>query len=100
MLVVFVVLGIAADNFFVFYEGWKMSKHIKVLKGNKKLRMAYAFKRAVRAISITTSTTCAAFFANSFSNIMPIRAFGIYAGLIILVNFVLISLMFPPMVIF
>ena len=62
--------------------------------------MAYAFKRSIAAMSVTTSTTCAAFLSNAFSKIMPIQAFGIYAAIIIPVNFILVCQMLPPMIIF
>jgi len=57
--------------------------------------MAYAFKRAFRAIAVTSSTTAVAFLANSTSDIRPIRAFGIYAAIIIPVNFFIVILTMP-----
>ena len=57
--------------------------------------MAYAFKRAFKAILVTSSTTSVAFLANGLSEIVPIRAFGIFAAIIIPVNFVLIILIMP-----
>jgi len=43
----------------------------------------------------TASSTCVAFLGNAFSEIMPIRSFGIYAGLIIPINFILVLCVFP-----
>ena len=57
--------------------------------------MAYTFKRAFKAILVTSSTTSVAFLANGLSEIVPIRAFGIFAAIIIPVNFVLIILIMP-----
>ena len=57
--------------------------------------MAYTFKRAFKAILVTSSTTCVAFLANGLSDVVPIRAFGIFAAIIIPVNFVLIILIMP-----
>ena len=51
-------------------------------------------------MSVTSSTTAAAFFANFFSPIMPIKAFGIFAGTLIPVNFMLVVLIMPPAVIY
>ena len=62
--------------------------------------MSYAWKRAVRAMAVTSSTTSVAFLANSFSPIMPIKAFGIYAAIIIPANYLLVVFIFPPSVIF
>ena len=58
--------------------------------------MAYTFRRSGRAIFITSSTTAVAFFGNAFSEMMPIRAFGIFAGTIVPVNYVLVILFMPP----
>jgi predicted RND superfamily exporter protein len=67
---------------------------------DKKRRMAYAFRRGVRAMTVTSSTTAVAFFANVFSPIMPIRAFGIFSGVLIPVNFFLVVMIMPPAVIY
>ena len=61
--------------------------------------MSYAWKRALRAIAVTSSTTAAAFLANVFSPMMPVQSFGIYAAIIIPANYLLIVLLFPPAVI-
>lgn len=65
----------------------------------KKRRLAYSFRRGVRAMSVTSSTTAVAFFANLFSPIMTIRAFGVFAGVLIPMNFVLVVFVMPPAVI-
>jgi predicted RND superfamily exporter protein len=62
--------------------------------------MAFAWKRSVKALFITSSTTCVAFLSNSMSKVIPIKAFGYYAAIIIPVNFFLIIIMLPPMLVF
>ena len=57
--------------------------------------MAYAFKRSFRAIAVTSSTTAVAFLANALSDVRPIRAFGIYAAILIPVNFFIVILIMP-----
>lgn len=57
--------------------------------------MAYTFRRSSRAMFMTSSTTAAAFLANIFSPIMPIRSFGIYAGIIVPLNFIMTVMIFP-----
>ena len=98
-LVIFIVLGIAADDIFVFVDGWRQSKDINSLRGDRRKRLAYAFRRAARATLTTSSTTSVAFLANAFSPIMPIASFGIYAAVIITVCYGLVILFFPPLVI-
>lgn len=99
-LVIFIVLGIAADDIFVFIDAWRQSACIKLFQNDRKMRMSYAWKRAVRAIAVTSSTTAVAFLANTLSPMMPIQSFGIYAAIIIPANYLLIVLLFPPAVIF
>ena len=101
VIAIFLVCGIAADDIFVFIDAWKQSEHIapEIMK-DKNRRMAYAFRRGVRAMTVTSATTAAAFYANLFSPIMPIRAFGVFAGTLVPINFFLVVLMMPPAVIY
>ena len=46
-------------------------------------------------MAITSSTTSVAFFANIFSPLLPIKSFGIFAGVIIPINFVLVVMFMP-----
>jgi protein dispatched 1 len=98
-LVIFIVLGIAADDIFVFVDAWRQSENIKLIRGDIRMRLAYSFRRAARATATTSSTTSVAFLANAFSPIMPIASFGIYAAVIILVNYGIIIMFFPPLMI-
>jgi len=107
---IFLVIGIAADDIFVFMDAWKQSEHVapevmykdndELPNGALKRRMAYSIRRSVRAMSITSSTTAAAFFANMFSPIMPIQSFGIFSGFLIPMNFLLVIIVMPCSVIF
>jgi len=47
---------------------------------------------------VTSITTCVAFLANVFSPLMPVKAFGIFAAIIIPVNFVLVCWVFPALI--
>ena len=61
--------------------------------------MAFAFRRAARATALTSSTTCAAFFANMFNPLMPFASFGIYAGVLVVSVYGVVVLAFPPIMI-
>lgn len=50
-------------------------------------------------MGITSSTTAAAFIANYFSPIMPIRSLGIFGAIVIPMNYILVIFVFPPAVI-
>ena len=94
-LTIFIVLGIAADDIFVFCDAWRQAGLIPVLASDEKRRMAYAFRRSFRAIAVTSSTTAVAFLANASSEIRPIRAFGIFAAIIVPVNFLIVIMVMP-----
>ena len=95
------MLGIASDQVFVFIDAWRQSAVIapEWFETDKKKRMAYAFRRSSRAIALSASLTGISFLANAFSPFMEIRSFGIFTGLIIPVNSILLIILFPPSVI-
>mmetsp|Transcript_11916 Transcript_11916/g.18379 ORF Transcript_11916/g.18379 Transcript_11916/m.18379 type:complete len:135 (+) Transcript_11916:2346-2750(+) len=95
LMVVFVVLGISADNIFVTWDAWCQSDTYPQLQGDFKKRMAYTFRRSATALLATSSTTAFAFMANGFSSLMPVSAFGWFAFVIIPVNYILIVLYYP-----
>lgn len=98
-LLVFVVLGIAADDVFVFADAWKQTAHMESIKDDRVKRMSLTWKRATKAMFVTTSTTAVAFLANVFSKLMPIRSLGIFAATIIPVNYMLVITIFPAHII-
>ena len=60
--------------------------------------MAYTFRRATRAMAVTSSTTSVAMLANFFGDIMPVKSFGVFAGVIVPVNFLLVVMFYPSAV--
>ncbi len=94
-MVIFIVLGIAADQTFVFTDAWRQSEAISEIAGDMTKRLAYTWKRAAKAILITASTTSVAFLATGTSDIMPISSFGIYAGIIVPVNYLIVVCNYP-----
>jgi len=101
VIAIFLVMGIAADDIFVFADAWKQSEHVAPeIINDKRRRLAYSFRRGVRAMTVTSATTCVAFYSNLVSPLMPIRAFGIFAGTLIPINFLLVIIMMPPAVIY
>jgi len=94
-LTIFIIMGIAADDIFVFCDAWKQSGAYNLISFSYERRMAYAFRRAQKSIFVTSTTTCVAFAANGFSDQVPIRAFGIFASVIVPVNYIMVILMMP-----
>ena len=118
--VIFVVIGIGADDVLVFYDIWKQSlSELKELseqrekiskrkqEGDSKVidnAMSYkeltlhliqdTFLHAGGATFVTTFTTFMAFGSSIVSPIPPFRYFGIFAALASLMNYILVILWF------
>mmetsp|Transcript_59645 Transcript_59645/g.136805 ORF Transcript_59645/g.136805 Transcript_59645/m.136805 type:complete len:1076 (-) Transcript_59645:308-3535(-) len=100
ILAFFVVLGIGADDIFVFLDAWRQSKALPAhISATLESRLAHAYRRTAFAVFNTSFTTAIAFFATGLSTIMPIAAFGIYAALCIIVNFALVVTWWPTAII-
>ena len=97
---IIIVVGIGADDIFVFHDNWKHSKHIKVLKLRVALRMTYTFNKAANAMFITSITTAFSFLATCFTPIMPICSFGIFSCIVIVINYLLIIFCLPNLYLF
>ena len=97
ILSVFVVLGVGADDVFVFFDAFKQSAFEPTsISGTLLGRVTYTARRASKAISVTSFTTMMAFMATAMSKVMPISAFGILSATMIFVLFVVNVLFFPP----
>ena len=95
MLIIFLLLGISADNFFVFHDAWTQAFTYHQMKEDIEKRMAYTYRRAVKAILITSGTTAVAFLSTCFSPLMPIASFGIWAATVIGIDYILTITMLP-----
>ena len=96
----FLLLGIGADDcFYVFVDAWKQAAVVLGSNVDLESRMAWTYRRAVRAMSVTSFTTAIAFFCTASSPIMPISSLGIWAGLLVLLQSVLVITVFPSAII-
>ena len=107
LLIIFVILGIGADDAFVLVDAFTQSHHLVVPSESESdsddhrlllVRMSYAYKRASKAMLVTTLTTAIAFGATALSPLMPIAAFGIWATLCVLANYALVITLYPCLV--
>ena len=117
IVAVFLILGIGADDFFVFVDAWNQSKiHWKSIRGLESIedageknhygtgdaekeveiaRLSYAWKRAGTAIFNTSFTTTVAFISTAISPITPVAGFGIYAAMLVVLNFIFTVTLYP-----
>ena len=105
MVTLIFIVGIGADDAFVYTSVWKEAKQVYIIDNNKN-HIQYLVKwtihtlrHTVLAILVTSLTTATAFFANISSSITTIKCFGLYAGMSIIVNYLLIITLFPVAVI-
>lgn len=100
-LIIFVVLGVGADDVFVFVDAFYQSRVSLTLTGDVAVdtenRVNFALQRSARAIWITSFTTAVAFFATATSDLVPLRSFGIFSGWVILSVYSLNVMIMPPL---
>lgn len=97
LISVWIVLGIGADDIYVFTDIWRSAPRYDIYhrKVPLKLRMAWSYRKAGSAMLGTSLTTAIAFLGSSGSCIPPIREFGFFTGMLVLINFVLVMTWYP-----
>lgn len=95
IMTIFLILGIGADDVFVFTDAWKQASVVLGTNATLVDRMSWAYRRAVKAMTVTSFTTAIAFFTTAFSPIMPIGTLGVWAGLLVLLQFALVITLYP-----
>lgn len=95
VLTVFLLLGIGADDVFVFTDAWKQAGVKLGEDVDLETRMAWTYRRSVRAMTVTSFTTAAAFFVTSVSPLMPISTLGVWAAALVLLQFFLVISFYP-----
>eukprot|EP00929_Paragymnodinium_shiwhaense_P099747 TRINITY_DN6156_c0_g2_i1.p1 TRINITY_DN6156_c0_g2~~TRINITY_DN6156_c0_g2_i1.p1 ORF type:complete len:1221 (+),score=226.86 TRINITY_DN6156_c0_g2_i1:141-3803(+) len=99
-IAMFVILGIGADDIFVFMDAFHQAGlEPEEISGSLLRRMTFAWTRAASCMLITSITDAAAFFANCLQIMPVLRLFGVYMGLIVVVNYLLVITWFPAVVI-
>lgn len=89
VLGVYIVLGIGADDVFIYLDAWKQSKKIKAVNATTETRMAWTFSKASTAMLITSLTTAVAFIINASSAVIVYSLCFIYSFILCVPPFVL-----------
>ena len=97
VLTIFIVLGIGADDIFVFYDVWRNTGHEDY--PTLAHRLSDAYRKSVFSMLFTSITTAMAFFASAISPLLATRSFGVFSGIVIIVNYLSVILYFPTVVI-
>ncbi|KAJ5077047.1 hypothetical protein M0811_00367 [Anaeramoeba ignava] len=96
----FIVLGIGCDDIFIMLDAWKQSScQSYEISKNIHTKLRWSYSRASVAMAITTITTTGAFFGNLFSPIPAIKYFGLFTGVSVVLNYLLVVTWFPANII-
>ena len=89
-----VLIAIGADDVFIFYDTW-FQMNENTFEITMEDLLSQTFHHAILSIFITSVTTSAAFISNVASSITAIKCFGIFSGIAILVNFIMMMTWIP-----
>lgn len=95
-LCLYIVAAIGADDIFIFMDAYKQSAHHddpEVLESLES-RMSWVYRRTGSAMAITSATTCAAFLCTLITPLVDIQAFGIFAAIVIFIDYALVMTLF------
>lgn len=93
-LSIFIVAAIGADDIFVFMDAYKQSAYMGDVLDSFEKRMDYVYRRSGLAMAITSATTCTAFLCTLITPIPIVKAFGIFAAIVIFIDYVLVMTLF------
>ena len=91
------LVGIGADDAFVYYDIWRQTKNANRNANIMQLTLK-TLRYSALSMLVTSLTTASAFFAGISSTITAIKCFGIFAGTSILTNYLLMITYFPAVV--
>jgi len=99
-MVVYIILGIGADNVFVFSDAWKQSRaQPRSVSGSLEMRFQWSWSRAMNAMSVTSLTTGCAFVLTSLADVPVISTFGTFAAMVVAWGYLLVITWFPACIV-
>eukprot|EP01062_Namystynia_karyoxenos_P079059 TRINITY_DN8268_c0_g1_i1.p1 TRINITY_DN8268_c0_g1~~TRINITY_DN8268_c0_g1_i1.p1 ORF type:complete len:1375 (+),score=357.87 TRINITY_DN8268_c0_g1_i1:276-4127(+) len=98
-LALYIVLSIGADDLFVFLDHWREAlesndDEVKYMRG----RMGWTWRRAGRAMGVTSVTTMMAFISTMMSEFLAISTFGLFAATLVFWDYTLVMTFFASAV--
>ncbi|WAR20450.1 DISP1-like protein [Mya arenaria] len=97
VITLFIILGIGADDIFVFLDVWKNTGYQE--HSSLSMRLTTAYKQSIKSMFFTSLTTAVAFLTSSFSPLLATQSFGLFAGVLVIVNYVSVVVYFPTVLI-
>ncbi|GMH46509.1 hypothetical protein TrRE_jg4152 [Triparma retinervis] len=93
----FIIMGIGADDIFVFIDAFNQSKDL-LKDETPEIQFVYCYRRAATAMLVTSCTSGVAFFATAVSPVPAVAAFGLTMGFMVFCDFFLVITWFPAAV--
>ena len=97
LIAIFIILGIGADDIFVFFNTWKATG--RRTYPTLEHRLSDCYKRSAGTMFFTSLTTTMAFLSSGTSPLLGIGSFGIFMGVLVAVNYFSVIIFFPAVVI-
>ncbi|XP_033125748.1 protein dispatched homolog 3-like [Anneissia japonica] len=97
ILAIFILLGIGADDVFIFVDTWRATGLLSY--PSLAHRLSDSYRRAATAMLVTSLTTASAFFVNFFSPFFCTSSFGLFSSLMIVANYLSVIIYFPTVLI-
>ena len=96
----FVIIGIGADDIFVFVDAFKQSAYEPPhISGNLETRFQWAYKRSVTAMLATSVTTCCAFGVAGLLPMWDFQNLAVFNASMVIFDFILVITWLPCAVI-
>lgn len=92
-LSLFLIIGLGSDIVFVLTDFWRQSAEMET----RLQRLIYTYRNGGAACAATSFTTAASFFANLASVLRALREFGVFMGLCVILAFVFLLAIYPPL---
>ncbi|XP_033310868.1 protein dispatched [Bombus bifarius] len=99
LLAIVVVVGIGADDAFIYCKIWEKEKEKKISNNGLVRLVQETMKHAVPSMFVTSLTTAVAFFASVVSNVTAINCFSLFSGMTVIANFFLMITWLPACVV-
>ncbi|KAH8070040.1 hypothetical protein JL721_5260 [Aureococcus anophagefferens] len=95
-LALFIIMGIGADDLFVYWDTWKGSSAVDY--DSEPQRLAHVWHHAAGAMMVTSLTTILSFLSNLSSDFVGVVTFGVFAALLVFVNYCAVTTFMPSVV--
>jgi len=83
----------------IFMDAYKQSQYHLDILVDLETRMSWVYRRTGTAMAITSATTCAAFLCTLITPLTSLQSFGIFAAVVIFIDYVLVMTLFCTAVI-